>query len=152
MVLEEYKWQTLKGFSSYYVKALYTSQYLLDLDSLLESIIPESLLSSYSSPAENRKHVVIQTRWTVLAAMRATASANITAAHPVLMPQVSWIFPIKVSKTRNMRELMKPPSMVNNSDDANFPLYISWSERITTNRRKEYNIELPDPAIASVKP
>lgn len=43
---------------------------------------------------------------------------------------------------------MKPPSMVNNSDDANFPLYISWSERITTNRRKEYNIELPDPAIA----
>ena len=55
MVLEEYKWQTLKGFSSYYVKAWYTSQYLLDLDSLLESIIPESLLSSYSSPAENRK-------------------------------------------------------------------------------------------------
>lgn len=30
-----------------------------------------------------------------------------------------------VSKNRNTRELVNPPSMVNNSDDANFPLYIS---------------------------
>lgn len=30
-----------------------------------------------------------------------------------------------VSKNRNTRELVNPPSMVNNSDDANFPLYTS---------------------------
>lgn len=43
---------------------------------------------------------------------------------------------------------MKPPSIVYNSDDASFPRYISWSERMTVKRRKEYNMELPDPAIA----
>lgn len=43
---------------------------------------------------------------------------------------------------------MNPPSIVNNSDDANFPLYISWSERMIINSRREYNIELPIPAMA----
>lgn len=36
---------------------------------------------------------------------------------------------------------------MNSSDEANFPLYISWSERVTTKRRREYNIEFPDSAI-----
>lgn len=42
---------------------------------------------------------------------------------------------------------MKPPSMVNNSVDANFPLYISCSERMTAKRRNEYSMELPGPAM-----
>lgn len=37
--------------------------------------------------------------------------------------------------------------MVYNSEEANFPLYISCRERVVTNRRNEYNIELPGPAI-----
>lgn len=40
---------------------------------------------------------------------------------------------------------MNPPRMVNNSVEANLERYISWSERITVNRRKEYSIELPAP-------
>lgn len=32
---------------------------------------------------------------------------------------------LTVSKKRNTRELVNPPSMVNSSDEANFPLYIS---------------------------
>lgn len=47
---------------------------------------------------------------------------------------------------------MNPPSIVNNSDDANFPLYISWSERMIINSRIEYNIELPVPAMAFKMP
>lgn len=43
---------------------------------------------------------------------------------------------------------MNPPSIVNSSDDASFPRYISWSERMTVKRRKEYSMELPDPAMA----
>lgn len=46
---------------------------------------------------------------------------------------------------------MNPPSIVNNSEDANFPLYISWSERMTINRRNEYNIELPELAAMNFK-
>ena len=55
---------------------------------------------------------------------------------------------LTVIDTRNKRELMNPPRIVNSSDDANFPRYISWSERMTVNRRNEYSIELPDPAMA----
>lgn len=40
---------------------------------------------------------------------------------------------------------MNPPRMVNNSVEANLERYISWSERSTVNRRKEYSIELPAP-------
>lgn len=54
---------------------------------------------------------------------------------------------LTVSKKRNTRELVNPPSIVNSSDEASFPLYISWRERVTTKRRREYNIEFPDSAI-----
>lgn len=54
---------------------------------------------------------------------------------------------LTVSKKRNTSELVNPPSMVNSSDDANFPLYISCSERVTTKRRREYSIEFPASAI-----
>lgn len=42
---------------------------------------------------------------------------------------------------------MNPPSIVNNSDEANFTLYISWRERMIINSRREYNMELPVPAM-----
>jgi len=37
---------------------------------------------------------------------------------------------LTVRSTRNRRELVNPPSIVNNSEDASFPRYISWSERM----------------------
>lgn len=54
---------------------------------------------------------------------------------------------LTVSKKRKTRELVNPPNIVNSSDEANFPLYISWSEKVTTNKRSEYNIEFPDSGI-----
>lgn len=49
----------------------------------------------------------------------------------------------------NMRELVNPPRMVYNSEDANFPLYTSCRESVAMNRRNEYSIEFPDPAMTS---
>lgn len=49
----------------------------------------------------------------------------------------------------NMRELVNPPRMVYNSEDASFPLYTSCRESVAMNRRNEYSIELPDPAMTS---
>lgn len=48
-----------------------------------------------------------------------------------------------------MRELVNPPRMVYNSEDANFPLYTSCRESVPMNRRNEYSIEFPDPAMTS---
>lgn len=54
---------------------------------------------------------------------------------------------MNVNNKMNMRELVNPPRMVYNSEDANFPLYTSCRESVTMNRRNEYSIELPDPAM-----
>lgn len=54
---------------------------------------------------------------------------------------------LTVSNTRNMRELLNPPRIVKSSDDANFPLYISCTERMAMKRKNEYSMELPGPAI-----
>lgn len=54
---------------------------------------------------------------------------------------------LTVSSKMKMRELVKPPRIVYNSEDANFPLYTSCKESVVMNRRKEYSIELPGPAM-----
>uniref|UniRef100_A0A1J3GW22 Uncharacterized protein n=1 Tax=Noccaea caerulescens TaxID=107243 RepID=A0A1J3GW22_NOCCA len=71
-------------------KLHYLVQCLFDFDSVLDSMDPEILFISYNNPAENKKQVVIQTRCTVLAAIRAMISARITAPQPLLMPEDSW--------------------------------------------------------------
>lgn len=38
---------------------------------------------------------------------------------------------------------------MNSSDDANFPLYISCTERIAMKRKNEYSMEFPGPAMDS---
>lgn len=44
---------------------------------------------------------------------------------------------LTVNTARNMRELTKPPRIVNNSEDASFSRFISMSEKITKNKSKE---------------
>uniref|UniRef100_A0A2P2J655 Protein KRTCAP2 homolog n=1 Tax=Rhizophora mucronata TaxID=61149 RepID=A0A2P2J655_RHIMU len=63
------------------------------------------------------------------------------------MKSIMWRSNLTVSSTRNSKELMKPPSTVNSSLDANCALYICCSERMTVNKSKEYSIELPGPAM-----
>lgn len=54
---------------------------------------------------------------------------------------------LTVSSVRNMRELVNPPRIVNNSEEANFALNISCRESVATNRKREYIIELPAAAM-----
>uniref|UniRef100_A0A1J3JDY4 Uncharacterized protein n=1 Tax=Noccaea caerulescens TaxID=107243 RepID=A0A1J3JDY4_NOCCA len=105
-----------------FTKLHYLVQCLFDFDSVLDSMDPEILFISYNNPAENKKQVVIQTRCTVLAAIRAMISARITAPQPLFMPEDSWKLPMKVRENRKRRELENPPRMVNSSEEANFPL------------------------------
>ena len=56
---------------------------------------------------------------------------------------------LTVSITRNNRELIKPPKIVSNSEDANFSLYISRSEIIMANRSNEYSMDLPGPVMTT---
>ena len=44
---------------------------------------------------------------------------------------------------------MKPPRIVNSSEDASLPRYTCWSESTTVNRRTETSMDVPTPAIDS---
>lgn len=46
-------------------------------------------------------------------------------------------------------ELINPPSIVSNSDEASFPLYISCSDSITVKRKNEDSIEFVELAIVT---